>query len=197
MSQKAIFTIFTYVICLIWFLCFKKGGIVGKVAHIQFVLLKKLKFNVPKLYDHDHQLDSFFKNNLQKFDYFNINVTDENYKKVTHKLVSGKTYTVKFFAVTQPTKLSECLNFLKSQNALLAGAQGVTLFWKHGKRYFPTGYTVSLDEIKSLWYDESDKLYKAVGIHCAPGTRWGLQLFFSEYNLKNCCLICFSEESDL
>ncbi|MEK7097904.1 MAG: hypothetical protein AAB906_03590, partial [Patescibacteria group bacterium] len=124
----------------------------------RFGLVTAFKLTVPKGYSHDTQLAifaSFAKNKSEKFYYYNDNITDENFAKVTQKLVPGKTYGVKIFQIKSYVTSEDCLAFLASQRAILVGAQGLSLVRQLKKDQFPTigKWTVSFDEKDALWAD--------------------------------------------
>jgi len=162
----------------------------------RFYLLKRVVLKVPQNYTHQNQLGRF-QQYRKKFCYWNTGITDINFARVSQKLIPGKTYIVEFYGINTRVPDNECLEFLKSQNAILTGAQGITLFWELQKREFPLSkYTVSLDEKDALWKDKTDQISKAAGIARSPGDRWGLQVFFSGYKLqKGSCLLCFKADS--
>lgn len=161
----------------------------------KFKLLKIVPFEVPITYDSQNQILLFEQKNRKKFDYWNIGITDKNYANVSHKLEPGKRYIVYIYGINERVTEDECLKFLKSENSLFVGPQGISLFWELRKEELPMSkYTVALDEEMSLWEDPSDKIKKSAGISRSPGNRWGFQVFFSGYKLqKGSCLICFKE----
>ena len=120
----------------------------------RFSLLSSLQFTVPEGYNHSTQLASFSKENRKKFYSYNDNITDENFAKTTNKLVPGKTYEAKIFGITKWVTSEDCLAFLKTQNAILVGAQGISVVWQQAKENLPKGkYTLSFDEKNALWQD--------------------------------------------
>ena len=121
---------------------------------LRFAPLTTFQFTVPKDYNHPTQLASFAKENRKKFYFYNDNITDRNFAKVTNKLVPGKTYEAKIFKITKRVTSEDCLAFLKTQNAILVGAQGISVVWQQAKEQFPKGkWTVSFDEKDAFWHD--------------------------------------------
>lgn len=118
----------------------------------RFKLLKSFELTVPATYDHSTQLASFRGNHRKDFYYYNVAIVDENFAKVTNKLVPGRTYTVKIFGINQSVSSEDCLAFLETQNAMLVGAQGISLVWEYRKEEFPISkYTLSFDKKDALW----------------------------------------------
>jgi hypothetical protein len=167
----------------------------------RFGLLASFKLTVPKGYDHGTQLAtfaSFAKDKPEKFYYYNDNITDKNFAKVTNKLIPGKTYGVKIFGIKKGKVVSspDCMAFLASQRAILVGAQGVSLTRQLKKEEFPVGkWTVSFDEKDALWADD-------VGSHRVPRVRrdsdgaWGFDLgYFGGGWRVDYCLLCFCDLS--
>lgn len=109
------------------------------VANEQFEFQESFDITIPKSYDHSTQLTTFAlyaKNN--HFYNYQEGLTDENLTKWADKLIPGKTYRVKIFRI-RGWKVSsdECLAFLVSQNAILAGAQGLSLVCQFNGKKFP------------------------------------------------------------
>lgn len=120
----------------------------------RFSLLTTFQFTVPKNYTHATQLASFAKENREKFYSYNDNIADANFARATNKLTPGKTYEAKIFGITKRVASEDCLAFLKTQKAILVGAQGISVIWQQAKENFPKGkWTVSFDEKETLWQD--------------------------------------------
>ena len=159
----------------------------------RFSLLSSLQFTVPEGYNHSTQLASFSKENRKKFYSYNDNITDENFAKTTNKLVPGKTYEAKIFGITKWVTSEDCLAFLKTQNAILVGAQGISVVWQQAKEQFPKGkWTVSFDEKDAFWQD-------AHGSHRVPRVGrdvdgdWSFSLggFEDDWRGSDCLLCLF------
>ena len=125
-----------------------------------FALSTTFQITVPGNYNHPTQLASFARKNRRKFYIFrkfyiyNDNITDANFAKATNQLTPGKTYGVKIFQITKQVTSEDCLAFLKTQKAILVGAQGISVVWQQAKENFPKGeYTVSFDEKNACWQD--------------------------------------------
>ncbi|MBU4285222.1 hypothetical protein KKF60_01480, partial [Patescibacteria group bacterium] len=84
--------------------------------------------------------------------------------------------------------------FLKTQNVVLTGAQGVSLVFEQKREDLPKGYWyVSFDEKEALWKD-------AGGDHRVPGVDrysdggWYFRLgFFEDVWYDYRCLLCFCD----
>jgi hypothetical protein len=117
----------------------------------KFKLLASTKIMVPKNYDHAHQLAALNKKN---FWYFNDDITDEHFRNVKDKLVPGKKYAVDFVGIGARVTSEECLGVYHEKNALLVGAQGLSLLWQLDKNSFPVSkWSASFDEKDHLWKD--------------------------------------------
>jgi hypothetical protein len=114
--------------------------------------LIEFELTVPKDYKHNSRLDAFAKQNKKKFYGYNSDITDKNFAKATNKLEPGKTFKVKIFPILATVSSKDCMAFLKTQRAILVGAQGVSLAWESNKEQFPVGKgTASFDEKDALW----------------------------------------------
>lgn len=130
----------------------------------------KYTFTIPTNYNHDTQVDEFGKKTrkLKSTYYYNDQLTSKNFANVTNKLQPGKTYAIKMFPILETVQSEDCLAFLESNNAILVGAQGVTLLQTHQPNIFPIGkWTVSFD--KAVDKEGKDALWKdADGDHWVP-----------------------------
>jgi len=122
----------------------------------EFILLYAFNLMVPDNYDHSTQLASFKKKNREDFLFYSDVITDEKFANATQRLIPGKTYKVKIFRTTHWVYSEECLEFLKSQNAILVGAQGISLVWDLRKDNLCFGRTISFDQKKALPTDQFD-----------------------------------------
>lgn len=171
------------------------AGTVG-VADPSFSLLTTFQFTVPENYNHPTQLSSFAKENRKKFYSYNDNIADANFAKATNQLTPGKVYEAKIFEITKQVSSDDCLSFLQTQEAILVGAQGISVVWQQAKEQFPKGkWTVSFDEKNSLWQD-------ADGGHGVPfmgrylGGDWYFILgFFGLDWFDGYCLLCVRDLS--
>lgn len=122
-------------------------------------LSSTFQFTVPDNYDHEHQLALFLKesrakNKFYDFNDYNNNITDANFAKVTNKLIPGKTYTANIFQVNESMSPEDNLSFLKSQSAILVGAQGLSLVEQLKANELPVDRRIfSFDEYDALFGD--------------------------------------------
>ncbi|MBU4284721.1 hypothetical protein KKF60_01825, partial [Patescibacteria group bacterium] len=134
--------------------------------------------------------------NRKKFYGWNDDITDENFSKATVQLKPGQKLHVKVFKQTTSgsTTSEERLAFLKTQNVVLTGAQGVSLVFEQKREDLPKGYWyVSFDEKEALWKD-------AYGYHGVPhvsrysdgGWRFSLGCFEGVW-YNDHCLLCFCD----
>ncbi len=152
---------------------------------------------VPQYYNHGTWLATFAEKTkgLPDTDYYNNELIDTNFSKVSNKLVPGKKYKAKLFPILENNVPSEdCLSILKGQGATLVGAQGIMLLQHLNKGFFPIDKrTVSFDEKNRLWKD-------AKGYHRVPfvdrdsGGGWVFSLgCFEGQWLDIRCLVCFCD----
>ncbi len=143
-----------------------RGFVLPVITPVEkFALLADLGIiTVPANYDHATRLDSFRKNNWEKFYSYNDELTDTNFGNPSRVMKPGDRFRVKVFKQTVggTTTSEERLAFLKSQNAVLTGAQGASLVFGEERGHLPKGYWHSS-------FDEKDRLWKSVaGYHRVP-----------------------------
>ncbi len=162
----------------------------------RFIPLKTFQFTVPENYNHSTQLASFKKENRKKFCFYNDNITDENFKNATNKLTPGKIYEAKIFGITKRISSEDCLAFLKTQKAILVGAQGISVVWQQAKEQFPKGkWTISFDEKDALWR-VADGRHGVPRVHRRSGGDWYFGLGCFEYDwYDDDCLLCVRDLS--
>jgi len=166
-----------------------------EISAPNFSLLHTFKLKVPADYDHFTQLKSFREKYRDEFDLYNPNMTDKNFARVTDRLVPGKTYIGKFFVSAEKRVLShqkDCLPFLKRQNAILCGAQGISLAWQCAEKEFPIGYCwYSLDKKRALWKSvEEDVLSMIPFIGVGPSNKSFHVGAFSDDNFNPVNFFC-------
>lgn len=166
------------------------------IADPHFALLNTFQFTVPENYDHATQLASFAKENREKFYFYNDDITDTNFAKATNKLTPGKTYEAKIFGITKQVASEDCLAFLKTQKAILVGAQGISVVWQQAKENFPKGkYTVSFDEKNALWRDAFGYYGVPYMYRCLDGG-WVFSLGYFEDGWRgDYCVLCVRDLS--
>jgi len=151
---------------------------------------------VPKNYVHDTQLASFEKENRKKFYYWNDVITDKNFGKATTKLVPGRKFRVKVFKqiVDGTTTSEERLAFLKTQNAILVGAQGASLVFEQKREDLPKGFWYcSFDKKEALWKD-ADGDHRVPDVLRYSDGDWGFSLGDFEHVWDDDhCLLCFCD----
>ncbi len=160
----------------------------------RFELVNTFEVTVPEGYNHATHLDTFRKAHEQEFYYYNPAITDKNYGNATTKLVPGRKFQVKVFQIKETVSSDDCLGFLKSQKAVLVGAQGASLAYEQRKDKLPVDrWSVSFDEKKTLWKD-------AGGYHRVPDVyrysdgvfKFHLGSFVADW-LDAHCLLCFCD----
>lgn len=157
-------------------------------------VMTEFKFTVPSDYNHEEQLKAFGKKYKKEFYFYNDDITDKNFAKVSTKLIPGKTYTVKMFPILQTVSSEDCMTFLKKQNAIFVGAQGLSLLRNEDKEKFPVGkWTVSFDEKENLWKD-ADGYHRVPVVDRYSVGVWGFDLGFFEFLwYSGYVLLCFCD----
>ena len=166
----------------------------GAQVDDRFELVVTFDVVVPEGYDHSTRLDTFGTEHRKEFYYYNDAITDKNYSKATTKLVPGRKFKVKVFQIKETVTSDDCMAHLRSQKAVLVGAQGASLAYEQGKDKLPVNrWSVSFDEKAALWKD-------ADGFHGVPFVcRYsdGVFLFclgsFGNDWAGGLCLLCFCD----
>jgi hypothetical protein len=158
--------------------------------------IREFELTVPEDYNHDTQIDAFGKKTkkLKNTYYYNDDFTSENFANASNKLQPGKTYKVKIFPILETVASEDCMAFLRKQNAILVGGQGLTLTQDLKKDEFPIGKgTISFDEKDNLWED-------ADGRHGVPFVGrysdgdWAFRLgYFGDPWFSDYVLLCFCD----
>lgn len=152
-------------------------------------------FTIPNDYNHSKQIKSFIiKNKSSEVNYIHECLTDNNFTHVTNELIQGRTYTVKLFPILREVKSEECLIFLKSNNAILVGAQGLTFLHEcHSDKLPIWKYILSFDKKDALYKDTNDNA--RVPSYCKfPGDIFDLYLGnFELYWDSHHVLLCLCE----
>lgn len=163
----------------------------------RFQLLTSFPVVVPEGYIHATRLDTFYTEQRSEFLYYNEALTDANFARATTQLVPGQRFEVKIFQIKGVVSSEDCLAHLRSQKAVLVGAQGASLAYEQGKEQLPIGrWSVSFDEKDALWKD-------AGGHHRVPSVdrrsvgdfKFRLGYFEHDWNDYH-CLLCFCDLSE-
>lgn len=170
----------------------KKLSIIDKRFGVPF----EFEVIVPADYDHDTQIDTFGKRVRKEKTtyYYNDDFTSKNFAKATNKLEPGKKYRVKLFPVLETVTSIDCMNFLRKQNAILAGGQGVTLVYDQAKDKLPKDkWAVSFDEKDALWKD-ADGSHRVPYVFAYSDGDFEFALgYFGRDWLAGDCLVCFCD----
>jgi len=167
----------------------------GAQVDDRFELVNTFSIVDPQGYDPATRLDSFSKEHRKEFYYYNDAITDKNYAKATTKLEPGRKFKVKVFQIKERVTSEDCMAHLRSQKAVLVGAQGASLAYEQSKDQLPVSrWSVSFDEKDSLWTD-------ADGDHRVPDLdrdsdgvfEFNLGVFEIDWN-GDYCLLCFCDE---
>jgi hypothetical protein len=124
------------------------------MADPRFKLANAFDLVVPVGYDQATRLTNFKAVHGREFGYYNSDITDANFGRATTRLMPGQKFRVKIFQITETVTSEDCLAFLRSQKAVLVGAQGASLVYELAKSKLPMGrWSVSFDEKDALWTD--------------------------------------------
>ncbi len=159
--------------------------------------IKEFELTVPTDYSHTKQIDTFGEKTkkLKTTYFYNDAFTSANFAKATNTLEASKTYKVKIFPINASVTSEDCMAFLRKQNAIFVGGQGLTLAHELKADEFPVGkYTVSFDEKDSLWTDADGNLW-VPGVRRYSGGDWGFGLGCFEGGwVSGLCLLCFCDK---
>lgn len=170
-----------------------QGGLKRTLADVFFLdqlfePVADAEITVPKNYIHETCLASFRKHDQKKgystFCEFNHNITDENFKNVSVRLVPGQRLKASVFQIKKGVGMlsgRECLAFLRSKKAIFAGAQGMTLAFEQAENIlFPNTQMKGKNWSWCSSLDEEEALFErhAVAIFHAPIGEWRLDLSF-------------------
>ena len=151
---------------------------------------------VPDDYVHNTRLASFSKQNRKKFYYYNDDITDAHFAKATVQLMPGRKLHVKVFKqiVSGTTTSEERMAFLKTQNAVLVGAQGASLVFEQKREDLPKGFWYSsFDKKEALWEDaDGDRRVPSVYRDSDGGWSFDLGCFEGVWR-DGSCLLCFCD----
>jgi hypothetical protein len=163
------------------------------MADPRFKLADAFDLIVPDGYDHDTCLTTFVAAHGSEFVYRNPNITDDNFRQATTKLVPGRELRVKIFQITETVTSEDCLTFLRSQKAVLVGAQGASLVYELAKGRLPKGrWSVSFDEKVALPVIDGSR--RVPGVDRYSDGDFGLSLGFFEYDWGDGgCILVFCD----
>lgn len=136
---------------------------------------------VPEDFDHTRCLATFREDCGSQFGYFNPNSTDANFAKATTKLTPGRKFRLKLIPIKSGKVVAssdDCLARLKQEQAVLTGAQGLTLVYRQAKGKLPKGkYYPSFDEEKALPVVDGYHRVPYLGVYSGGDFDWSLGNF--------------------
>ncbi|MDD4412303.1 MAG: hypothetical protein PHR00_01510 [Patescibacteria group bacterium] len=160
----------------------------------EFVLLKEFKLTVPDDYQYETQLTNFADNHRKDLAYYNYFITDSNFSKVSNNLIPGKTYLVKLWIrkkrfFSKMISFEKCLAWLKKNNVILTGAQGLSLVYQEKKEELPIDkWTVSFDEKENLLYAGGNHGVPSIERRSLGGYEFGLGYFGLDWSGPDCLM---------
>ena len=156
----------------------------------------EFEFTVPENYDHDHQINNFVEKAKKSDSSIDRDITDDEFRNVSYKLIPGKTYIGKFYPILNIVSGEDCVTFLKNRKVLMTGTQGLTLL--------PDIFNKDLDILAGKWiysFDQVNFLLKFNGDYFVPGAlfcshnKYNYILNNFKYNLSSQdCLFCVCEK---
>ena len=166
----------------------------GTQVDDRFELVGTFDVAVPEGYDHATRLGTFGTKHRKEFYYYNDAITDKNYSRATTKLSPGRKFKVKVFQIKETVTSDDCMAHLRSQKAVLVGAQGASLAYEQGKDKLPVNrWSVSFDEKAALWKDAGgDHRVPFVHRYSGGGFKFSLGCFEFDWG-GGLCLLCFCD----
>lgn len=169
----------------------------------QFELFCTFDVIVPKDYAHDTCLEAFHKKYRKELFYYHESLTDINFRKVTTKLTSGQKFKVKVFRLRNESESFEslsCLAFLKTQHAVLVGAQGAALAYEQGRRVLPKRSWISSYDVKDALYKDADGYHLVPSLIFYDVNDYSSELVWPRFSVgvfeyskhPGSCILCFS-----
>lgn len=167
-----------------WFLNLNRAQrdeLIGKEVEKFFLLADLGTITVPEDYDHEICLARFAKEHRKEFYYFNDATTDENFPNPSRILKAGDVLHVRAFKqiVSGTTTSEERMAFLKGQNTVFVGAQGLSLVFEQKREELPKGkWYGSFDEPDCLWKAPDGRRWvPGMSARSDGGFRWSLGNF--------------------
>lgn len=125
---------------------------------VRFESVQEFDLVVPDHYNHSTYLSYFQAKYARDFERYDSNLTDEKFNKTSAKLKPGQKIKVKIIQLNENVSGKNCMAFLKKENAILVGTQGLALFYELTKgQGLIEGWFFSLDEVDNLPLGASDK----------------------------------------
>jgi hypothetical protein len=175
-----------------------KEAFVPKAEQEKFSLMLEFKITIPMDYQHGGHLNKFYKNNKEKFYFYNNDITDEKFGKVSHQLIPGKTYLVKIWMINKDMIASsqEILALLKANKVYLTGAQGASMLWQEKRDHLPKGkWHISMDAKENLPVADGYTLVPDICCYSGGVFRFFLDYFEDDWS-GGYCVIGFCEDQD-
>jgi len=148
-------------------------------------------------YKHSTYIKSFRKKYKSGLYYSNSNITDKNFKNPSRILKPGDIFICKIFSQIKSDKITseEKLAFLKLQNAVFLGAQGICLVYEQGRDKLLKGKSYSsFDEKERLWEDHNGyHRVPNIGVDLDGGFGFYISIFGNDCK-PSTTLLCFCEK---
>lgn len=171
----------------------RRQALASYMSDPRFKLANAFDLTVPDGYVHDTRLTTFKTAHGGEFSYLNPGITDENFKQATVKLAPGRKFKIKVFHITETVTSDDCLIFLRSQKAVLVGAQGASLVYELAKSKLPVNrWSISFDEKDALWYSGGSRRVPGVDRRSDDDFKFDLGYFEDDWG-SGSCLLCFCD----
>jgi len=158
----------------------------------RFVPINEFEIKVPKGYVHGKCLTTFVETHGKEFYFLNSAITDQNFGNPTTRLEPGRKLKVTVFQIRKKVSSEDCLAFLKSQKAVLAGAQVLSLVYEQKKEELPVGkWSISFDDPDHLWLSDGHRGVPRVSRYSVGDYSFNLGDFEVDWG-SDLCLLCFS-----
>lgn len=180
-------------------ICVQMGGKV-EVEDERFRLLGGFPVAVPAEYRHVNCLAAFRKASGESL-CFHPDFNDQSCCRATAVLIPGLRFWAEVFQVVKRVTMEDCLDFLCLQNAVLVGAQGLSLAYEQGRSLLPIGRRVfSFDQEEALPFASgfgwSQRSLPFLCRYSAKGDEAGLIASDDRHHFLSDCLLVFQTQAD-
>lgn len=155
---------------------------------------------IPLNYDHDNHMDTFVNrvNEMKTTYYISNEFNSFNFDSIGSRLEAGKIYKIKIFPILEAVNSEDCLIFLRKQNAVLAGINGITFAYDMSNGQLPKWKRLlSFGENESIAQDINcnDKV-PFVLQYSDASFKFDFDFFSSKWRYDDCILCIYKEYLD-
>jgi hypothetical protein len=167
--------------------------------------IKEFDVTVPRTYHHASWADTYIRENRYLISHeedATLLLVEKKYGESAYELMAGMTYHVGIHPIIKleqqdAVTIKDCQNFMKRQNALPVGIQGLSLAQCQHPKQFPLNKKVhSFDQLDYNFLSNNDKYYLPDLSHYSMGETWNLGIFkmYHDRYFINGYLLCFYEK---